>query len=671
MNRTTTPARFALVALLTLPPGVSADARGGAAPSLSTPILFTQLPAGADATLEPPRGGGLLRTAYGEGCRIVRLDPDGTLTVLTEGFASACEPDVSFDGERFLFAGKRNPGERWTIFEMGVDGSDARRVTRNAGNCRHPAYQATLYTIVSTEPWFQVMFESDVAGALNEIGSGVATSLYSCRLDGSELRRLTMNLSDDFDPYLMNDGRVLGSAWQRLDTRRGLEGRVSLFTLNPDGADYSLYCENGAAPIRHMACETRRNEVVFVEANTATWDGAGWLASVSRRRPFHSYRRVTEVGAGLYHSPTPIDDGTILVARRPYDGSGTHGLYQLDPRYDAVKPIYDDPAYHDFHARQVVARERPDGRSTVVQEKYETGKLYCMNATRVSPELGEELPPGTVKAVRLVEGVPLAKGREDAYLQAGAVGYVAAGSTVHGSAPIVGRRILGTAPIESDGSFQLEVPPDTPILLQTLDADGLAIQSCGWIWAKHREWRGCIGCHEDPELVPENRFVEAVRKDAIALFPPVEARRTVTFARDVRPIVERRCVSCHDGKQRIPPDLTAAPRGKFDRAYLALVGTEKLPEQGKVAPGDYVHPGRARTSPLVWWILGKNTARPWDEATPEVSPLATHPPDGAEEMTAEERATIVEWIDLGAAWDDGYAAPAEKNENSNDGGSER
>ncbi len=668
MNRTRIPARPVLGAALTLSIGVLAAAQEGSSPSLSTPIVFTQLPAEAEATLAFPRGAGMLRADYGEGCRLVRLDPTGELTVLTEGFHSACEPDVSFDGKRILFAGKRNPGERWTIFEMGVDGSDPRRVTRNAGNCRHPVYQATLYTIVSTEPWFQVMFESDVAGELNEVGSGPATSLYSCRLDGSERRRLTMNLSDDFDPYLMNDGLVLCSSWQRVDTERGLEGRVSIFALNPDGADYSLYCENGAAPIRHMACETKGGEVIFVEANTAAWDGAGWLAAVSKRRPFHSYRRVTEVGAGLYHSPTPLDDGTIIVSRRPYDGSDTHGLVQLDPRFAAAKLIYDHPGYHDFHARQVVARERPDGRSTVVQEKYETGKLYCMNATRVSPELGELLPPGTVKAVRLIEGVPLSKGRDDAYLEAGAPGYVGPGSTIHGSAPIVGRRILGTTPIETDGSFQLEVPPDTPIMVQTLDEDGLALQTCGWIWAKHREWRGCIGCHEDPELVPENRFVQAVRKPAIAIFPPVAERRTVTFERDVMPIVERRCTSCHDGRQRVDPDLSGAKSGAFNRAYLALVGTKDLPVGGQLPPGDYVHPGRARTSPLVWWLLGKNTARPWDEAPPESSPLSAHPPDGADSMTDEERATVIEWIDLGAAWDDGFGAAAEEKQANNDGG---
>jgi len=70
--------------------------------------------------------------------------------------------------------------------------------------------------------------------------------------------------------------------------------------------------------------------------------------------------------------------------------------------------------------------------------------------------------------------------------------------------PFVQRRLVGEAPVEADGSFNVEVPADVPLLLQTLDERGLALATCGWFWVKPREKRGCIGCHEDPERVPEN-----------------------------------------------------------------------------------------------------------------------------------------------------------------------
>ena len=82
----------------------------------------------------------------------------------------------------------------------------------------------------------------------------------------------------------------------------------------------------------------------------------------------------------------------------------------------------------------------------------------------------------------------------------------------------------------------------------------------------------------------------------------------------------------------------------FNRAYESLLTT------GAAGRGKYVHPGRARTSPVVWQILGRNTARPWDGDATRVG--AKPAPDcGATELTPEEKRTFIQWIDLGALWD--------------------
>jgi len=611
----------------------------------------------------------MLRADYGAGCRLVRLDSDGELRVLSEGLCAALEPDVSFDGERVLFAGKRTPGEPWNVWEVDADGGAPRQITRDAGNCRTPAYQSSLYTIDSREPWMQIMFVSDVAGALNEVADGPAWSLYSARSDGSGLRRLTMNPSDDLDPHLMGDGRVLCSSWQRMDASRGKLGRFALFGLNADGTDYALYSAAGgadaAAPVRHMACQTRGGLVAFVEAEEVGWDGAGRLGAVGIRRPHHSYRSITAAEDGLFHSPTPLPDGAILAARRPADGSGTHALVRVDPESGDFETVYDDPEWHDFHARALVPREQPDGRSSSVAEKFPTGKLYCLNAYLTAPEWIGALEPGAIRSVRVIEGVTLAAERRRTTLaEVEQTGRAGPGSSVHGLAPLAGRRVLGVAPVESDGSFQVEVPANVPIQLQTLDEEGLALFSCGWTWAKNREWRGCIGCHEDPELTPENRFFEALRKDATQLLPPVEERRAVTFLDDVRPILDRRCVECHGGGQGTL-DLSAELDGFFDKGYWSLLQGQHVDRD----PDRYVVPGRARTSPLVWLLFGRNTARPWDGEAAEAQPALAC--GGGAPLEAEERAILVEWIDLGAFWDGGVCAPPQSDETHDSVGGKR
>lgn len=638
--------------------GASTDrARAATRPTaLDVPVILTQLPVRPDLEQQPGRCDGMLPANCGDRGRIVRVNPDGRVIVLTPDFAGACGADVSFDGERVLFAGKKRADDLWNIWEIQADGTGLRQVTQDAGNCRSPAYQATLYTIVSTKPWFQIMFTSDVARQCNEYGCGPAVSLYSCKLDGFGLRRLTLNLSDDLDPFLMQDGRVLLASWQRMHLERGVAGRITLFGVNTDGADYAIYCGEKGRRVKHMPCETTDGLVVFVEADRVPWDGAGQLAAVKIRRPRYTYQPITTDPAMLYHSPSPLPDGSLLVSRRPADGSAAHGVCRLDPASGEMQPVYDDPSFHDVHARALVARPRPDGRSSVVNEKYPTGKLYCLNAYITDAAAQGHIQPGMIKRLRVIEGVPRSASQTTA--------------PPPGIPPIVRKRLLGVVPVEADGSFNIELPADVPVQLQTLDENGLALRTCGWIWVKHREPRGCIGCHEDPELTPENRFVQAVQKPSMQLTLPPERRRTVDFRRDVMPILAARCSGCHAGPALPQPGPRAEPSEQFDlradcgggpfsRAYASLLdGVEDaLAGDGPVA-GKYVHPGQARTSPLIWRLFGKNTSRPWDPTFDAQQVRPRCPPPGAEPLTEGERLAIVEWIDLGAPW---AGAPAAKD----------
>jgi hypothetical protein len=223
----------------------------------------------------------------------------------------------------------------------------------------------------------------------------------------------------------------------------------------------------------------------------------------------------------------------------------------------------------------------------------------------------------------------------------------------------VQRRILGEIPIEKDGSFNIEIPANTPIELQTLDADGMALRSCGWLWTKDYARQGCIGCHEDPELTPENVMVDAVKRPSTKLTLAPAQRRTVDFRRDVMPIVKGKCMQCHAGAQA-PVRFTEETSGAFNRTYANLLASAVDTVQGK-----YVAPGQARTSALIWRLYGRNTSRPWDEANGAETPRRM-PPAGAPALTDDERRTFVEWIDMGALWD-GIAASEASPEDSGGG----
>ena len=392
------------------------------------------------------------------------------------------------------------------------------------------------------------------------------------KLDGSLRRQLTFNRAANYEPVIMPDGRIVFPAT--------LGTRSALFGINLDGTDYAIYSGYEGSAVKRSPAITANGLAVFVESQTEAWDGAGTLSAVQLRRNLHSYRAVTKATDGLFAWPSPLPGGDLLVSMR--SATGVHGIYRVNPESGKVSPVYEAPEWHNVQARLLAPRNAPDGRASVVDEKDRTGKLYCLNAgTSDTPAIA-----GQGKRLRLIDG----------------------------SAPVAGTRILGETAMDDDGSFQVEVPANSPFKVQVLDGDGLALRSSEWIWVKNKENRGCIGCHEDGELTPENQLPKALTHPAAQLTLPPEQRRTVDYLRDVQPLLEKKCgnASCHAN------------------------GLAK-----------YVRPGEARNSPLVWSLYGRVTSRPWDKVPPRAK-VRTMPPAGHGTLSDEEKRTIVEWIDLGA-----------------------
>jgi hypothetical protein len=462
-------------------------------------LVFTQVP--FSARLHDQAGQFLLNKAAEPGSRIVLLSHDGSPVVLTPEFAAAADPSVSFDGKRILFSGKLNVQDKWNIWEMDVDGKNKRQITRDFGNCREPEYLARSSI---TPPDFEdkvrwITFVSDAAGAYEEGKPELVTSLYAASLEpiagrGYVTRRSTFNLSSDFSPTVLQDGRVLFTSRQKF---AGSPEKFPLLAANWDGTGLNLFCGAGqGAYFKTMACEMPDRTLVFVEsANPA--DSGGRLAGVSFRRPLHSYEPLSR-GRGMYLYPHPSPDGSLLVSYS--SGNGSYGIYLFD--FEKGMPgeqIFDDPNWEDLDAQAVVQRPEPQGLISAVVDSLTWGHLHCLSVYESDIPEVKAIRKGDVKRVRFLEGVP-ASGAEYA-------------RSPLESLPVARTRLLGEAPVEPDGSFFVEVPADTPFLVQLLDENGRVLETMPrWMWVRRGTSRGCIGCHENKELAPENRVSDAVRK---------------------------------------------------------------------------------------------------------------------------------------------------------------
>ncbi len=380
----------------------------------------------------------------GLGGRLYLLDWTGQGRALSEGFAAAADPDVSFDGKRILFAGRRAVGDVWQVYEMNADGSGARQISHGKSGCRQPVYQSRIFSLDIPEPWPQVAF----------VCSG---AVYSSKLDGSDVQRLTYAGPGDAGPAMLPEGRMVYSSGGRL------------FGINLDGTDYALFA-GGLNP--RMAAVVGR-KIVFVE-------GAGQLSMVTQERPLHSHVSLTAAADGVFAAPAALGEGSVVVARK---GPSGWALWRLDLATKRRSPLFDAPGIDDLQAKVLGPHEEPDGRGSVVDTAEPSGHLYCLNVyTSDRP-----MPRGSIKKVRVLTG-------QDA-------------------APVK----MGELTVEADGSFHLQLPANTKMKLQTLDAAGRVMRTSGWMWVRNKENRGCIGCHEDPELSPENVEAEAVNRKAVRL----------------------------------------------------------------------------------------------------------------------------------------------------------
>ena len=135
---------------------------------------------------------------------------------------------------------------------------------------------------------------------------------------------------------------------------------------------------------------------------------------MSLRRNLHSYRPITDDASFVFQYPSPLDDGHVAVSRRRANGDGTAELVRMDPDTGAMEPLFDDPERHDLQARALQARVKPDGRSSVVNVKDPNGRLYCLNPYISDLEDPAWMAPGTIRRLRVLEGVPRRQGHEPA-----------------------------------------------------------------------------------------------------------------------------------------------------------------------------------------------------------------------------------------------------------------
>ncbi len=427
------------------------------------PIIFVEAPTVSSTGLAErfPQGSRLARLALGS--------PSSSASDLTPGFFAAADPRVSFDASHVLFAGQKTRGSRWQIWEMNADGSGQRQLTHCPADCGQPAYL----------PQSQIVFTM-VAGK----GSQQNSAVYVSQEDGSGAHAITFGPGDYEVETVLGSGRILVSAKTTLVPGSQGSGSRMFYTLQPDGSGLTPFRWNSRPnAVRSAAVELSDGTVLFVKrAAPEARAMGGQLAWI---RPGALHNSVLTAGGSVYASAQPLDGDRLIVSKSDAGPAGTFGLYVFNFATKTVeKTVYRNPKFSSIDAVPLEPRPAPLYYWTILHPDRDYGRIVCLNSY-LSADAPRGRLAGHIAQVRVIALQP------DHHTE----------------------RILGDAPVESDGSFYIKVPADYPIRFELLSTKGSVIHAQkSWIWARTGEDVPCLGCHESKALAPTDHWPLALKR---------------------------------------------------------------------------------------------------------------------------------------------------------------
>ena len=405
---------------------------------------------------------------YIEKTRLVAIEPDQPeqTSLLTESFYSARSPEISYDGEKLLFAAQQNQGDPWQIWEMNLKNLKARQITSSQENAIDPSYL----------PGNRLVFTRSTPGDSLKAGH----ALFTCSLDGSDLKRITFNPHAYFAPMVMKDGRIISISRQIYP----VQNSPVLMASRPDGTKSELFYKGDKGnELVSKAWETANGKIVFIETDSS--DGKGSIVSINYNRPLHSRVNLSASTEGDFYFALPLHDNELLVSYRSSE-SEKFALYSFDSEKGILgRQLHKSSEYDIIEAVVVGKHERPKKLPSEVDMGVKSGLLLCQNINITGMQSPENnLSPQVADRIEII-GID---------------------ST------------LGVVKVEEDGSFLLRVSADMPFRIRTMNAEGTTINGPGsWYWLRPNERRGCTGCHEDHEIVPANRYAMAVSKKPVTI----------------------------------------------------------------------------------------------------------------------------------------------------------
>lgn len=561
---------------------------------------------------------------YGSGGRLCRLNVrTGELKVLLDDPQGAVrDPQVDYDGRRILFSYRPAGDGHYHLYEIQSDGTGLVQLTEGAFDDIEPTYT----------PDGSILFCSSRCRRYVGCNPSPVATLYRCDADGENIELASASPFTENTPWMLADGRVLFTRWEYVD--RNQLSFHHLWAMRPDGSGVAAFFGNQftgtGTPIPRFSdvamldakpIPGTQKIVASFSPDHGRGEHLGYVTLIDPQRgpdAMAAARRIHPTR--MFRDPFPLSEDLFLVA-------DAKGIWTLNGQGE-VQPLFALPTTNarlECHEpRPLVARPREPAPLPQAEPRAPTGRLLLADAYRGRNLDG--IRPGDIRRLLILEQLP-----KPAQFSGGQEPLTIGG-------PFTLTRILGTVPVEPDGSAYFEVPARRSFFFAALDADGLAVKRMqSFVSVMPGETISCVGCHESRQETPSaQRLPLAAARSPSPIEPIADVPEVFDFPRDIQPILDRHCTECHNADRlegRV--DLSGDRTPMYSQSYDTLIA------RGLVSDGRN--------------FTGNSPPRTLGSSASRLLKLADGSHFGAK-LTDRERLLVRLWIDSGATYPGTYAA---------------
>ncbi len=541
----------------------------------------------------------------GQGGRLVRhnLRTGEEFTILDAPGGDIRDPYVDYDGKTILFSYRPREQKNYHLYTIQSDGTGLTQLTDDPYDDIEAIIMANgdiMFCSTRSRRWVPC-FHTQVA------------TLYRCDPDGKNIRCVSMNVETDNTPWMMPDGTVLYTRWEYVERDQNLSFH-HLWTFRPDGTNVMTYFGNlfagmlliDAKPIPgsdKVVCTAapghgrsqHHGAVTLIDPNLGP-DALEACQVVSRpeeERPPYSNHKDPQ----RWRDPWAFSEDCFLVARERslcvMDGQGRYEtLATLD---ETIWPIQGGNRQYMIHEpRPLIPREREPILPDLVDWKQDSGYM-ALNNVYIGRKM-DGVEPGDIKKLMLLEVLPKP------------INFFG-GADQNGMWPTYFiYRVLGTVPVEEDGSAYFEVPALRPIFFVALDENDMSVKRMqSFTGAMPGEKIGCVGCHErrtESAIPPMSPALMAMKGGPDKIEPIAGTPEIFHFPRDIQPVFDKHCISCHNYEKYAGKITLTGERGlSYANSYANLYDHKQIKNADPVGN----HPPRAlgsSASPVIQKFAG-------------------------------------------------------------------